>query len=331
MPFFLPTLKTLGHLNQTAMTLAIVGSRKLSDEDEFGYGAWNLFAPNLSIYGFDADADACDQANARLEAEAINWTEKHLPFVLGSAVGEATLYVTKDPMCSSLYRPNQPFFSRFNKLVDLMTEEFSVELETTTLDQVCEMEEIQAIDFLKVDVQGGDFQVLQGATQILDRSILAVQVEVEFSPLYHNQPLFADVDMYLRQKGFTLFDISVGYGTRARSPIKSAICPGQLLWGDAFYLRDLLQPDTTSPLKTPAHLFKLACIADILEFPDYALEILEVLTLQYGRDSTYNFADAILQSFAQLPELVQQGEAIPVIASLRPYISESVWNHLVGS
>lgn len=331
MSFFIPALKALGHLDQTHITLAIVGSRKLTEEDEFGAGVWNSFAPNLTIYGFDADPDACDAANAQLAAAPVNWVEKHLPYALGSTIGEATLYVTKDTMCSSLYQPNHSYFSRFQGLAEVMAEDFSLEVEITTLDRVCELEGIEQIDFLKIDVQGADLAVLQGATGVLDRGVLAIQTEVEFSPLYHNQPLFADVDTYLRQQGFTFFDITVAYRARARSPICSTTRTGQLLWGDAFYLRDLLQPEVTDSLKTPEKLFKLACVADALDFPDYTLEILEFLTLRYGQEPTYNFADAILESLARFPELVRQGEALPILASIRDYVSAPVWTDRVGN
>ncbi|MGA7938122.1 MAG: FkbM family methyltransferase [Kovacikia sp.] len=321
MPFFVPQLKTNGGLNQTHMTIANIGSRKISREDDYASSGWGLFAPNLTIYGFDADADACEAANADLEARQITWNERHLPLALGAAIGEATLHVTKDPMCSSLYQPNEPYLVRFAGLSEVMSEDFSIGLDITTLDQICQTEAIPAIDFLQVDVQGADLQVLKGAAELLERSILAIQVEVEFSHLYHDQPLFANVDIYLREQGFTLFDLSMAYRLRARSPIQSSLRTGQILWGDAFYFRDLIQEEDNSPLKTPEQLFKLACIADILEFQDYGLELLEYLTLNYGSNPTYNFANLIVERLAQFPELVDRGlSSLPIVNNLRKFV-----------
>jgi FkbM family methyltransferase len=322
MPFFVPQLKNDGRLDQTHFTIANVGSRKLSSKDDYASNGWGLLAPNLTIYGFDADADACDAANADLAIRQVNWTEKHIPMALGAVPGEATLHVTKHPMCSSLYSPNEPYLARFAGLSEVMNEDFSIGLEITTLDQVCQTENIPAIDFLQTDVQGADLQVLKGATQALESSVLAIKVEVLFASLYHDQPLFADVDTYLRQQGFTLFDLSAAYRSRARSPIQSSVRTGQLLWGDGFYLRDLIQAGYDSPLKTPEQIFKLACIADILEFPDYGLELLEYLTLNYGNDPTYNFANMIVERLTQFPELVEQGlGSLPLITSIRDFVS----------
>lgn len=85
-----------------------------------------------------------------------------------------------------------------------------------------------------------------------------------------------------------------------RSPVHSQVHPGRLLWGEAFYLRDLLAREE----KTPQQLFKLACVADALEFVDYALELLQYLTITYGDDPKYNFADLIRETLAQIPDLV---------------------------
>lgn len=324
MAFFLSSLKKSGKLDKVQMTVGIVGSRKLSMSDDYGSGEWSKFAPYLTIYGFDADTDACEEANTELAARQVNWQEKHIPIALSSAVGESPLYVTEEISCTSLYRPNSSYLARFDPIIpDSFRVNFSIEIETTTLDTYCQQEGINAIDFLQVDVQGADLDVLKGASLLLDRSVLAIQTEVEFSPLYTNQPLFADIDIYLRNKDFTLFDIDgLSRYTRSYSPICSPAHTGQLLWADAFYFRDLIREDMTSPLKTPMHILKLACIADLLGFFDYALELLVYLTVHHGDDPKYNLAKPILQSLSQLPELVERGlDSLPVIARIRDRLS----------
>jgi FkbM family methyltransferase len=325
----LSILKKNNHLNDVHLTIVSVGSRKLNPEDDFASNIWSPFIPNLSIYGFDADADACHAANTELEARGINWQERHIPLALSKDVGEATLYVTKAPFCSSLYPPNEPYLARFANLLELMSQDFTLTFNTTTLDQACQAEAIPAVDFLQIDVQGADLHVLEGATLTVANGVLAVQTEVEFAPLYVGQPLFADLDHYLRAQGFTLFELATTHQPRARSPISSAANSGQVLWGDAFYFRDLLAESDDSPLKTPANLLKLACIADALDFPDYALELLEYLTLHYGNDSTYNVANSIVETLAQVPALVEHGlNNFPIVMSIQDYVSGNVRHYL---
>lgn len=302
MAIFLKSLKERGLLDSIQMTVGIVGSRKIGEQDDYGQQGWHYFGKNLTIYGFDADADACEAANAEIaERSDITWNEVHIPLALGRSCEERTLYVTNDPMCSSLYPPNEAFIARFDRLTELAGLDFEVDVETTTLDRFCEIEKVSEIDFLQIDVQGADLDVLHGATNFLVKSVLAVQIEVEFSELYKGQPLFADVDIFLRGQGFSLFDLYRSHLRRGSAPITSEAHSGQILWGEAFYLRDLLLADTTlSRFQTPNYLLKLACIADILDFTDYAVEILEYLMLQVDLENQRIFATVILESFSRL-------------------------------
>jgi FkbM family methyltransferase len=320
MTAFIHTLKKNGRLDDLKLSIGQIGSRKLSAGDDYGSQGWEIFGKNLTIYGFDADADATEEANQDLDARQVTWREVHVPVGLSDQAGEATLYVTKAPMCTSLYPPNEPLLERFAGLSELMNLDFEIEIETTTLDAFCQAEGVEEIDFLKIDVQGADLKVLQGATQLLHKSVLAIQIEVEFTHLYKDQPLFADVDSFVRQQGFTLFDLAMARRPRAVSPIVSHTHSGQILWGDAFYFRDLLIAEMNLKLRTPKNILKLACIADLMDFSDFALEALVYLTINHGQEPTYNFADDIIESLAQFPFLDEKGLAtLPVIEQLKHF------------
>jgi FkbM family methyltransferase len=324
MSFFITSLKESGKLDEVHISVGIVGSRKISISDDYCSGNWITLAPNLTIYGFDADPDACEAANQDLEARQINWQEKHIPLALNNVIGSSLLYVTNQIACTSLYPPNTPYLERFQEIIpESFRVEFTVEIETTTLDSFCKQEGIEEIDFLQIDVQGADLHILEGATNLLNHSVLAVQTEVEFSPLYINQPLFSDIDTFLRGNDFTLFDLEAcSRYPRSRSPICSSNRTGQLLWADAFYFRDLIREDISTPMKTPLQILKLACIADVLDFTDYTLELLEYLTINHGEDPNYNFAQPIINSLSQVPELVERGlDSLPVVANIRHRLS----------
>ncbi|TRU04591.1 MAG: FkbM family methyltransferase [Microcystis aeruginosa Ma_AC_P_19900807_S300] len=307
MTIFLQTLKAQHFLDNIHITIAQIGSRKISGADDYSSQSWGIFAPNLTIYGFEADADECKRMNQNLKERNIRHQEKHIPIALSNTQGKSQLYVTKEKACSSLYEPNGNYASRFrSSLPEFLTLDYISEIETTTLDSFCASELIDTIDFLQVDVQGAELNIFQGAQQIIKNSTLAIQTEVEFAPIYKNQPLFADVDNHLRQQGFFLQELKelvwmskksfpgLGYNKTSLPPELKAGVPqhfsGQLLWSDAFYFQDLLsQPSSVSPEK----LLKQACIADILYFPDYALELLEYLTVNYGSNPQYNFTEVI--------------------------------------
>ncbi|XFA73825.1 FkbM family methyltransferase [Thermosynechococcaceae cyanobacterium Okahandja] len=324
MSFINPILKESGKFADLCLTLCVVGSRKIYAADNFATSPWHVFAPNLKIYGIDADPEACEAANATLAAQGIDWFEHHYPLAVGGTVGESTLYITNAVHCSSLYAPNTSYVSRFQGFSTGLALEASIDIETTTLDAFAKAESIEGIDVLKVDVQGADLDVLRGGQEIIHRSTLAVVVEVEFSEIYQGQPLFSDIDQYLRQQGFVLFDLSTDDAwcrlPRQISPVRSHRRGGQLLWADALYLRDLLKEDSkaqTAHLYSPESLLKLGAIADAFDFPDYALELLSHLTVNYGQDPRWNCCQEVVAALEAVKPVINADlETLPIVKLL---------------
>ncbi|MBI4625076.1 MAG: FkbM family methyltransferase [Verrucomicrobia bacterium] len=120
------------------------------------------------------------------------------------------------------------------------------------------MSECQETDFLKLDTQGAELLVLAGAQATLQNA-LVVQTEVEFVPLYKRQPLFADIDSYLRARGFAFHRLSFVQGRTFKPMVHNNdihASMSQMLWGDAIYIRDFMRFDEL----TSAQLLKLAAI-----------------------------------------------------------------------
>jgi hypothetical protein len=141
-------------------------------------------------------------------------------------------------------------------------------VETVDLDNWCLNAHLPGADFLELDTQGSELDILQGCENLLGTSILGLRIEVEFYPLYNDQPLFSDIDNHLRPLDYQLFDLS-RYRLR-RSHLKTR---GQLLWGHAFYLKNVHQMNGWRP----EQYLKLGAIASYYGFEDYALEVLETI------------------------------------------------------
>ena len=64
--------------------------------------------------------------------------------------------------------------------------------------------------FLKIDVQGFEKQVIEGATQILPQ-IQGIQVELSLVPLYQGQLLFKEMLDFLEELGYELHAVIPGF------------------------------------------------------------------------------------------------------------------------
>ncbi|MEM9541011.1 MAG: FkbM family methyltransferase [Cyanobacteria bacterium P01_E01_bin.42] len=318
---FVPHLKRRGHLDNLHFTLCLIGSRQIVPDDDWGTSGWSILAPNLTIYGFDADAKACAIANQNFARSPKNWTEIHVPIALWDNEGIQTLHLTEPPGCSSLFPLETLQVERFLEyLFDGPFPRETIQVETTTLDRFCQMQGIKSIDFLHLDVQGGELNVLDGARKMFQTGILGVMTEVNFLPLYRQQPLFGDIDRFLNQQGFSLFNFNLPEGGKVNwqnSTCLEELRTQRLVWSDAYYFQDLLAP-TRQSSAPPQQLMKLACLADMLGFMDYALEVLLFLTQNYASDPAYNTANVILESLIDLPHLAKRG--ITQLAAIRSII-----------
>lgn len=194
-------------------------------------GAWWRIEPVASAIGFDPDPVECERLNALCPSPR---TERYLPLALGSEQGDATLYITREPACSSVYKPIEELSERFSELEVIRVEQ-TQKVRLTPLDTWWEAEERPSVSFLKIDTQGSEFDILHGAQNLLG-DCLGCEIEVEFSPIYENQPLFSDVDTFLRAQGFVLWRLNdlCHYSEKPRTSGEK----GRLYWANAVYLRD---------------------------------------------------------------------------------------------
>ncbi|HEU5003764.1 MAG TPA: FkbM family methyltransferase [Actinomycetota bacterium] len=210
---------------------------------------WDDLGDRYVAIGFEPDAEECRRLQELHRRSGA--PHRVAPVALGPRSGVATLHVTRQPACSSLYPPSAAAYERHPGL-GVITPESSVMVELAVLDEWCAAEGIARVDVIKVDTQGSELGVLEGAQATL-AGVRAVEVEVEFNELYAGAPLFGDVDRFLRRRGFVLWRLRdlAHYGQAGadlgwRTPDVWQLDdgahrfdsgPGQLFWANAYYLR----------------------------------------------------------------------------------------------
>lgn len=188
---------------------------------------WKNLRPLITVVGFEPDAEECDKLNAERPGD------RCLPYALGERRERRRLYLCRHNGCSSLYRPNAEFVDQFwfGPAMEVVGE---TEVSVAPLDEIAEREKLSA-DYLKVDTQGAELEILRGGIATLFRTLM-VEVEVEFNPQYIDQPLFADVDHFMREHGFTLLALRRSYWRRSSHfALARWSLGGHPIHGDALY------------------------------------------------------------------------------------------------
>ena len=253
-------------------SIAEIGARPIDEQTEPFHILPAIF-PGTKIHAFEVDAALCDRLNAKAPAGV----EYH-GVALAGVAGKRRLYQTAHPMCASLYEPQAFWPDTFHNL-DVMRTTSIAEVEVTTLDAFARAQDIPRIDIAKLDVQGAELEILQGGEEVL-ASAAAIITEAEFVPLYKDQPLFADIDRYLRGRGFMLHKL-LGIGGRGARPLvvgKDVNRPVQWMWTDALYVRNFLE---VAALPS-ATLHRLAVVFDLYDSPDMAHWVLSELDRRNG-------------------------------------------------
>jgi FkbM family methyltransferase len=189
------------------------------------------------LVGFEPQQQALAALNA-----AKSEYETYLPTAVGDGQ-EGMLHICKAPGMTSLFKPDPRVLAQFDGFAEWGRVVGEERIATRRLDDIAEVE---ALDFLKIDVQGSELAVFRGGRERLSRAV-AIQTEVSFVALYEGQPAFGDIDVELRQMGFVPHTF-VALKRWAIAPVSMPKTPGktplnQVLEADIVYVRDFIRDD----------------------------------------------------------------------------------------
>ena len=252
----------------------------------WGFNAeWEVFGKNLRVYCFEPDQKECDRLNA---SAADNVT--YVPCAIGRAKGEATLFEARLSASSGLYKTNMDYFSRLiNRDNGVTVAEHPIRVQT--LSDALETFGVTSVDFLKLDVEGAELDILMGAETYLNNGLLlGILSEIRFHEEINGCPIFWQLDQYVHRFGFRLYDLQFHHQSRRALPYPSLAdyrlpdgkrffaytTHGQIMDGDALYFRDPLisaNEDRRARMTAP-QLLKMAAFLEIYSLNDCAAELI---------------------------------------------------------
>jgi len=152
-----------------------------------------------------------------------NWVV-HPPVALGSKRVIRDMYISKNSVSSSLYKIT-------NVHTDAAESSETMTHETVQINMIDELYnnyiDKDSIVMLKIDVQGYELEVLRGSLSFLSRCRL-IKLELSTKNLYEHQPLYFEIDKFLRENQYSLVDLVPGFRDKT----------GILLQYDAVYARN---------------------------------------------------------------------------------------------
>lgn len=245
-----------------------------------------------NLFGFEPQKDAFD---ALVASKADNETYFNV------AVGQQktqTLHICKHSGFTSLYKPDLDAAEIFPGFVNQMAVQQTFELSPVELDRV---DGLPSQDMLKIDVQGAEKQIIQtGPKTLLD--CVAIVIECRFARLYQGEPMFGEVDAFLRDRGYVMHKFIAPKSACLTSSYLNKLRPrmvgSQLVDGDVVYIKDI----------TALHSFSNDQLKHLALFADGAFNsidlVIYLLDELVARDCiTPDDVDAY---FAKLPDQVKR-------------------------
>lgn len=170
------------------------------------------FSSELRSFGYQGQIicfeplSAAHQNLVRKAAQDSSW-KIHKRIAIGDFEGKTAINVSANSASSSILPMHELHKEAAKDSTYVDTEEVPIScLDSITSDYLTS----DSCLFVKIDTQGFEWQVLNGAKETLKKT-QGVLCEMSFVPLYKGQHLWLDVLNRLESEGFTLWSIQPGF------------------------------------------------------------------------------------------------------------------------
>ena len=172
-----------------------VGAQGGFNSDKFFPKKYNSFFENVLIEPIKSEAEKLQENDVVIHRGLWSKKEKRKLYILDNRLGS-----------SSMYEPNEMNFDLHNikeKDHDKYKVTRTTEIECDTLFNQLSNLKIKNLDYLKIDTQGAELEILKGLG--IYRPLL-IKIEVHFFSIYKNVPSWHQLVNYLNELNYVLID-----------------------------------------------------------------------------------------------------------------------------
>jgi FkbM family methyltransferase len=228
-----------------------------------------------AVLGFEPDKEECQRLMSIPEVYT-PWAKFILePVAVADKIENATLHLLSANTNHSLLRPNPIYTKRY--IMPKWEEVGEEPLKTNLIDNIVYAEQYRADhfgEFIKLDTQGTEYEVLNGSQKMLDDRTVAIVTEVAFCELYQGQKLFSDVECFLREAGFSFYGFSRSHSRSCRLLDKTTSTTAErLFYADAVFFKDPYSTPNLMAQFTDRKFSVLYTTALLLGYYDFAFEV----------------------------------------------------------
>jgi FkbM family methyltransferase len=235
---------------------------------------WKPFRGELRYVLFEPDATEGARLRDKYAARADEIVVEDQ--ALAERDGSLTIHFFRNrAMSSSAVRTDASALFRGERSAEVDVTE-SVTVPATSIDAYCDARDIRA-DFLKIDTEGTELEILKGAEKQLGSSVLGVRSEVNFERTFVGKDLFGALHEFLLDRGFFLLNLDYeGRGEYQNDFVRMDGRFGILSNCDAVWLkrkeRLFVKDGPAGSLE--AKIFKYAAFCFHNSAPDVAIDVL---------------------------------------------------------
>ena len=128
---------------------------------------WEFFKNQIIRIGFEPQL----REFKKLQRANRDIRNVYYPFGLHKNTGYQELYVTRHKASSGFYEPDTPFLKRIPDITNFVIDK-KIKVKTVDLDSFLKKHSFPLIDFIKLDTDGSEFDILEGSRNTIKNSVI---------------------------------------------------------------------------------------------------------------------------------------------------------------